>query len=123
MSVGNSKGPYLRVRTPITSDGVSLVTENEQIKYREDHLPLSAQKMLEKKNEKLPTSLRKKIEVVSDDTRPFIKPSQKVEKVEIENDLPEYFEDEQDEIEQPVKVQPAKKKGGRPAKAKASTND
>ena len=70
------KGDYLRVLTPVTSDGVSLVTVNDRIKYREDHLPLSAQKMLEKKNEKLPTSLRKKIEVVSDHVKPVIAQSQ-----------------------------------------------
>lgn len=59
------KGDYLRVLTPITSDGVQLAVVDGQVQYREDHLPLTARKTLERKNAKLPESLRKKIEVVS----------------------------------------------------------
>lgn len=122
MSVGNSNGPYLRVLTPVTSDGVSLVTVNDRIKYREDHLPLSAQKMLEKKNEKLPTSLRKKIEVVNDYVKPAIKPQQQV----VQNDFQEDAEGELTDVDPEPQIKstvPApipdfipKNKGGRPSK-------
>lgn len=57
-------GPYLRVLTPETIDGINLRMVNERIVYKESHLPLSAKKHLERKNNKLPTHLRHKIEVV-----------------------------------------------------------
>lgn len=72
------KGDYLRVLTPKTSDGVSPLVDGEgRIQYREDHLPLSAKKMLDKKNEKLTPVLRKKIEVVSNTVSRPVKTSPK----------------------------------------------
>lgn len=59
------KGDYLRVLSPVTSDGMVPVMDHDgKVKYREDHLPVTAKKMLEKKNLKLPQHLRKKIELV-----------------------------------------------------------
>lgn len=60
------KGDYLRVRTPITTDGQILkLDSNGQVQYREDQFDIAARKMLEAKNAKLPESLRRQIEVVS----------------------------------------------------------
>lgn len=56
---------YLRVLTPVTTDGVNLKYANGQPVYREDHLPVTSEKMIEKKNMQLPEHLRKKIEYVS----------------------------------------------------------
>lgn len=106
------KGSYLRVLTPITSDGISPVTENDKIKYREDHLPLTAKKMLEAKNAKLSPHLRKKIEEVNEYSQPkYTKPQKEVEveesfEVETVTPKPEAFK-------QPEK----KNKGGRPKKS------
>jgi hypothetical protein len=126
MSVGNHQGDYLRVLTPITSDGISPVVENDRIKYREDHLPLTAKKMLEAKNEKLPTGLRKKIEVVSATAKPVIKqspkPKQVIEEVEqeIDDELAEDPDTEAEAEQEPEKPKATKKgKGGRPKKASA----
>lgn len=63
-------GDYLRVLTPETTDGVTLKYANGQPVYREDHLPVTSQKMIEKKNLMLPEHLRKKIEYVSSYTPP-----------------------------------------------------
>lgn len=110
------KGDYLRVQTPITSDGVSPVVENDRIKYREDHLPITARKMLEQKNGRLPTGLRKKIELVSNTVRPPIKTAPKPAPVlNIEPDEEE-LEEEVDEVETETPPAPEKKKGGRPKK-------
>lgn len=57
-------GPYLRVLTPETSDGVNLMMVKDKKVYRESHLPLTARKHLERKNLKLPEHLRHKIEEV-----------------------------------------------------------
>lgn len=110
------KGDYLRVQTPITSDGVSPVVENDRIKYREDHLPLSARKMLESKNAKLPSGLRKKIEIVSNNVRPVIKTSPKPAPVlNIEPDE-EDMEEEVETGESEPDVPAPKKRGPKPKK-------
>lgn len=57
------KGAYLQVTTPVTSDGLNLVyDENKQPKVKIHHLPVTARKHIEKKNAKLPPQLRMKIE-------------------------------------------------------------
>lgn len=62
--MSNFKGAYLRVETPRTIDGtVPLIIDGIQ-QYKESHLPLSARKSLERKNERLPGHLRHKIEEV-----------------------------------------------------------
>jgi hypothetical protein len=86
------KGDYLRVETPITSDGVSPVTNNGQVQYREDHLPLSSKKYLEAKNQRLPEYLRKRITVVSNQAYSTT------------------------EVDQPTSQKSEKRKGGRPSK-------
>lgn len=59
------KGDYLRVLSPVTIDGLTPKMDSEgKMIYKEDHLPVTAQKILEKKNLKLPQHLRKKIELV-----------------------------------------------------------
>lgn len=116
------KGDYLRVQTPITSDGVSPVVENDRIKYREDHLPVTAKKMLESKNQRLPTSLRKKIEVVSNTVKPVIKTTPKpAPVVNIEPDEEDVVEEDVESGEsEPTEVQPEtpapKKRGPKPKK-------
>lgn len=103
------KGPYLRVKTPITTNGISPLTDGGAIKYREDHLPLSAKKALEAKNAKRQPHLKMIIEEVNDAVRPIIpvKPSPVETPVET---------GEADTGAEPLKVE--KKKGGRPKKAK-----
>lgn len=108
------KGDYLRVRTPLTSDGVSPIVENDRIKYREDFLPLSAKRMLEKKNEKLPSALRKKIEVVSNEVRPTIPVDKSFNKGRDEDELSS--DDFQEEEHADLETAPVKNKGGRPKK-------
>jgi hypothetical protein len=59
------KGDYLRVLSPVTTNGVMpKIGPDGRIQYKEDHLPVSARKILERKNMKLPEQLRKKIELV-----------------------------------------------------------
>jgi hypothetical protein len=59
------QGNYLRVLTPQTIDGINLAYDaNQRPIFKETHLPLTARKHLERKNEKLPAQLKKKIEVV-----------------------------------------------------------
>lgn len=116
------KGDYLRVQTPITSDGVLPVVENERIKYREDHLPLTAKKMLEQKNQRLPAGLRKRIEVVSSTVKPVIKTSPKpAPVVNIEPDEEDIAEEDVESGEsEPAQGQPQtpapKKRGPKPKK-------
>lgn len=58
-------GNYLRVLTPQTIDGINLAYDaNHRPIFKETHLPLTARKHLERKNEKLPAQLKKRIEVV-----------------------------------------------------------
>lgn len=59
------QGEHLRVSTPVTLDGQNLaIDERGQVVYKETLLPLTARKDIEKQNEKLPPTLRKKIEVI-----------------------------------------------------------
>lgn len=46
-------GPYLRVTTPKTTNGLIPLIRNGQQVLREDFLPLSARKQLEAKNRRL----------------------------------------------------------------------
>lgn len=51
--------------SPVTTDGTTpRIGPDGRIVYKEDHLPVTARKILEKKNLKLPEHLRKKIELV-----------------------------------------------------------
>lgn len=47
------KGAYLRVTTPVTTNGILPLIENGQQKYEETFLPLTAKKHLERKNIRL----------------------------------------------------------------------
>lgn len=62
------KGKYLRVTTPVTSNGILPLIIDGKPQYEETFLPLSAQKDLEKKNKNLDRTnnghLKAKIEVV-----------------------------------------------------------
>lgn len=61
------KGPYLRVTTPKTTNGVIPLIENGTPQYEETFLPLTAKKHLERKNirvAKLFPHLVAKIEIV-----------------------------------------------------------
>jgi hypothetical protein len=60
------KGSYLRVLTPITTNGTNIKLEKGVAQYKETFLPLTAKKELEAQNRSLPEHLRKEIEVVSD---------------------------------------------------------
>lgn len=55
---------HIVVSTVLTTDGISPVVIDDVIQYKETHLPLTAKKMLDKKNEKLPDSLKMKIKIV-----------------------------------------------------------
>lgn len=67
------KSSYLRVVTPVTEDGNRPKLYNGQQVYKETALPLSAKKHLEEQNRKLPSHLKKIIEVVSnDDLQPAV---------------------------------------------------
>src|SRR4029077_4906802 len=65
-------GPkYLRVRTPRTSDGTTLVyDDNGQVLYDETELPLTALKHLERRNLKLPKMLKLLITVIDEKANP-----------------------------------------------------
>ena len=65
------KGGYLKVLTPVTSDGTSLVMtedgpDGKKI-YKESQLNLNAKKIMEAKNAKLPPHLRHIITVITDE--------------------------------------------------------
>lgn len=63
------EGPYLRVLSPRTEDGISLLTDEQgRVVHKETFLPITAQRELEAQNVKLPKHLRKKIEVVGSAT-------------------------------------------------------
>lgn len=74
-------GPYLRVLTPKTTNGVIPDTTGGEVQYKESFLPLSAKKQLEKKNARLTKHGFKQlvaiIEVVGEDVKKVgPKPSQ-----------------------------------------------
>lgn len=59
------QGEHLIVSSPVTTDGTTpRIGPDGRVVYKEDLLPVSALKMLEKKNLKLPEHLRKKIKRV-----------------------------------------------------------
>lgn len=59
-------GNYLRVLSPVTSNGTNpKIGDDGRVQYKEALLPLTAKKALESQNNKLPEHLRKKIEVVN----------------------------------------------------------
>jgi hypothetical protein len=55
---------HLKVLTPITTDGITPILVNDVIQYSEAFLPITAKPYLERKNEKLPPILKKKIFIV-----------------------------------------------------------
>lgn len=61
-------GPHLRVTEPVTSNGILPVTVNGRVQEKVTFMPLTAQKLLEKKNARLRKTgnghLAAKIEVV-----------------------------------------------------------
>lgn len=60
-----TKGPYLRILEPRTTNGVNLkYDDNGNIMYTEQHAPLSARKDFESRNAQLPKHLRLIIETV-----------------------------------------------------------
>lgn len=65
----HTQGSYLRVLSPRTTNGNNVLVDESTrtVKYREDHLPLSARRFLELYNKNLPQHLRKIIEVVKGD--------------------------------------------------------
>lgn len=58
------QGPYLRIKSPITTDGANILIVGDRVQYKETHLPMSAKKYMEAQNAKLPGNLKKIIEVV-----------------------------------------------------------
>lgn len=61
------KGKYLRVITPVTSDGSSPILNAEgKLEVKETLLPVSAKRDLDLKNKYLPDILKMKIEIVDD---------------------------------------------------------
>lgn len=61
MLFGNT---YLRVLTPITTNGVNPRISDGQVEYRETYLPYTAKRHLDELNMKLPDHLKKQIEVI-----------------------------------------------------------
>jgi hypothetical protein len=58
----------IRVVSPVTEDGnrVKIDPQTDRPVYREDFFPLTAKRLFEEQNNKLPQHLRKKIEVLQD---------------------------------------------------------
>lgn len=60
---------FLRVETPITSDGINLkYDENGKVQYKTTFLPITAKKEIERNDARSPKHLQKKITVMSGDT-------------------------------------------------------
>lgn len=59
-------GDYIRVLTPETTDGTNLRIVNDRVVYKESHLPFTdaAMRGLNEENNRLPTHLKHKIEIV-----------------------------------------------------------
>lgn len=68
---------YLRVKTPVTTDGVNTKIENDRAVYKTTHLPISAKKFLDIENANLPDHLKHKIEVIDENSKPII-PAEKI---------------------------------------------
>src|SRR5688572_22121772 len=65
-----NQGSYLRVLTPRVTNGTNLkILPNGTIDYKEAHLPISAKRKMEDYNRKLPSHLKKVIEVVHGNTQ------------------------------------------------------
>jgi hypothetical protein len=80
------KGPYLRVLTPRTTDGMNIkYDENLQVMYKESHFELSARASLEKENLTRPNQLRHIIEtagvVQTAEAQPFVARPQRIKRV------------------------------------------
>jgi len=80
------KGPYLRVLTPRTTDGMNIkYDENLQVVYKESHFELSARASLEKENLTRPNQLRHIIEtagvVQTTEAQPFVARPQRIKRV------------------------------------------
>jgi hypothetical protein len=59
------KEQHLRVKTPITTDGLTLAYDSfQRPKYSITHLPITAKAALEKANKRLPNHLKKIIEII-----------------------------------------------------------
>lgn len=74
------KGNYLRVLSPVTSDGQIPVMQNGQAKYKESHMAYGAAKYLESINKKLPAHLKHIVEKVDQQSR--VQPGVAVEAVQ-----------------------------------------
>lgn len=94
-----SKPQYLEVKTPKTTDGITLAYDaNRQPIFKTTNLPLGARKRLEQKNTRLPTHLRHIITVKTNQPA-----AQQTEPA----------------LQQPAQ-DPPKNKGGRPAKTQTN---
>lgn len=136
-------GEYLRVTTPKTENGLIPATVNGVVQTKETHLPLSARKALERKNNRLVKNgfkhLAAKIEVVRSEVKaPTIDAAQaelenlklEMEKLRLEKEDAEKqlaaaqstFEVKEESIADVSSTltedQPEKNKGGRPPKPK-----
>lgn len=71
-------GPYLRVTTPKTTNGIIPLIINGKPQYQESFLPLTAKKSLEAKNKRLTRNgfmhLAAEIEVVGENTQVYVEP-------------------------------------------------
>jgi hypothetical protein len=80
-----NQGSYLRVLTPRVTNGTNLqILPNGTIDYKEAHLPISAKRKMEEYNRKLPSHLKKVLEVVEGNTQPVVAQPQAAE---VNNDL------------------------------------
>lgn len=65
--MSNFKGAYLRVQTPVTTDGNVLKYVNGAPVYKESHLSIKAKRIMESRNKRLPDHLKHIIEEVDND--------------------------------------------------------
>lgn len=72
--MSNFKGDYLRVSTPVTTNGMVPKMVNGNVVYKESHLPVTALKHINKRNDKLPGHLKMKIERVETGEKANSKP-------------------------------------------------
>lgn len=70
---------FLRVKTPVTTDGTNTKIVDGRAVYKETHLPISAKKHLLLENANLPNHLHHIIEVVDTNAKPAI-PEEKLVK-------------------------------------------
>lgn len=63
--MSNFQGDYLRVLTPITSDGTQVeYGPDGRIKFKESHAPLESKQHFERENRRLPNGLKHILEEV-----------------------------------------------------------